>query len=119
MIMRCVQEAGVDEVIVYCVNDGAVMLGWEKDQGVKRGSSGKSFFKGKETMVSFMGDTRSELTQALDMVLDDAGVMGALGNPRCKRFALVRSPALSSLALWLSDVFRVLKRWLTRGLPRS
>ena len=66
-----------------------------------------------------MGDARSELTQALDMVLDDAGVMGVLGNPRCKRFALVRSPALSSLALWLSDVFRVLKRWLTRGLPRS
>ena len=117
MIMRCFQEAGVDEVIVYCVNDGAVMLGWEKDQGVKRGSSGKSFYKGKETMVSFMGDTRSELTQALDMVLDDAGVMGVLGNPRCKRFALVRARQLS--ALWLSGVLRVLKRWLTRGLPRS
>jgi hypothetical protein len=41
-------------------------------------------------MVTFMADTRSELTQALDMVLDDEGVMGALGNPRCKRFALVR-----------------------------
>lgn len=61
---------------------------WEKDQGVKRGSSGKFFYKGQPSMVSFMGDTRSELTQALDMVLDDEGVMGALGNPRCKRFAL-------------------------------
>lgn len=40
-------------------------------------------------MVSFMGDTRSELTEALDMVLDDEPVMGALGNPRCKRFALM------------------------------
>ena len=24
------KAAGVDEVIVYCVNDGAVMLGWEQ-----------------------------------------------------------------------------------------
>jgi hypothetical protein len=84
----------VDEVIVYCVNDGAVMQGWEKDQGVKRGSSGQFFYKGQPSMVTFMADTRSELTQALDMVLDDPGVMGALGNPRCKRFALVRTPTL-------------------------
>jgi len=83
------KDAGVDEVIVYCVNDGAVMMGWEKDQGVKRGSSGQFFYKGKPSMVTFMADTRSELTQALDMVLDDEGVMGALGNPRCKRFALM------------------------------
>jgi hypothetical protein len=26
--------------------------------------------------------------QALGMVLDDSGVMAALGNPRCKRFCL-------------------------------
>lgn len=84
----------MDEVIVYCVNDGAVMQGWEKDQGVKRGSSGQFFYKGQPSMVTFMADTRSELTQALDMVLDDAGVMNALGNPRCKRFALVRRPTL-------------------------
>eukprot|EP01043_Picozoa_sp_COSAG02_P119943 COSAG02_NODE_56653_length_284_cov_1.108108_2_plen_71_part_01 len=43
---------------------------WEKDQGVKRGSSGQFFYKGKPSMVTFMADTRSELTQALDMVLD-------------------------------------------------
>ena len=48
-------------------------------------------------MVTFMADTRSELTQALDMVLDDEGVMGALGNPRCKRFALVRRLRARSL----------------------
>ena len=25
---------GIDEVIVYCVNDGAVMTAWKKDQGL-------------------------------------------------------------------------------------
>jgi peroxiredoxin len=32
------------------------------------------------------GDAKP-LELELDVVLDDAGVMGALGNPRCKRFA--------------------------------
>ena len=88
-------------MLVYCVNDAAVMGAWAADQGVKG------------SMISFLADTRSELTvstqanplaacgrttipdrqvpcvqqEALDVVLDDAGVMGALGNPRCKRFA--------------------------------
>jgi len=79
----------VDAVIVFCVNDGAVMHGWEIDQGIKRGSSGRPFWNGKPSIVSFLADTRSELTQHLDMVLDHAGVMDALGNPRCKRFALL------------------------------
>jgi len=60
---------------VYCVNDGAVMDAWAKDQGVE-GSN-----------VTFLADTRSEFTESLDMVLDADGVMAALGNPRCKRFA--------------------------------
>lgn len=68
---------GVDEVIVYCVNDGAVMEGWAKDQGVQG------------SMVSFLADTRSELTKALDLVLDAEPAMAVLGNPRCKRFAIV------------------------------
>lgn len=68
---------GVDEVLVYCVNDGAVMEGWAKAQGV--GGS----------MITFLADTRSELTKALDLVLDAPPAMAVLGNPRCKRFALV------------------------------
>jgi len=63
-------------VIIYAVNDGAVMGAWAKDQGAEG------------SMVKFLGDPTSEMTQALGMVLDDAGVMGVLGNPRCKRFAL-------------------------------
>jgi len=61
------------------VNDGAVMDAWEKDQ------------KTAGTLIDLMGDTRSELTKALDLVLDHPGPMGVLGNPRCKRFSMLIS----------------------------
>jgi len=67
---------GIDEVLVYCVNDGAVMQAWAKDQGVEG------------SMITFFADTRAELTKALDLVLDHPGPMSVLGNPRCKRFAM-------------------------------
>merc|ERR550514_1814474 len=41
------------------------------------------------TIVTLYGDPRSELTQALGLVLDHPGVMGVLGNPRCKRFSML------------------------------
>lgn len=68
---------GVDEVLVIAVNDGAVMEGWAKDQKIAG------------SIVTFLADTRSELTQALDLVFDAEGAMAVLGNPRCKRFAMV------------------------------
>lgn len=39
-------------------------------------------------MITFLGDPSSELTSALGMVLDHAGPMSVLGNPRCKRFSM-------------------------------
>jgi len=71
------KEKGVSDVIVFCVNDGAVMTAWAKAQNVEG------------SMISFLGDPGSELTQALGLVLDDAGLMGVLGNPRCKRFSML------------------------------
>ena len=68
---------GVDEVLIFCFNDGAVMKGWAKDQGVEG------------SMIRLLGDTRSELTTALGMTLDHAGPMSVLGNPRCKRFSML------------------------------
>jgi len=62
---------------VYCVNDGAVMEAWSKDQKVEG------------SMITFLADTQSELTKALDLVLDAPPAMAVLGNPRCKRFAMV------------------------------
>lgn len=68
---------GVSDVLVYCVNDGAVMTGWAKDQGVEG------------SIVSLLGDPRSEVTEALGLVLDHPGPMSVLGNPRCKRFSML------------------------------
>jgi peroxiredoxin len=68
---------GIDEVLVYCVNDGAVMQAWAKDQGVNG------------SMITFLADTRGEFTEAIGMFMDHPGPKDALGNPRCKRFLLV------------------------------
>ena len=68
---------GVSDVIVYCVNDCAVMDAWGKDQKIDG------------SMVSFYGDTSSLLTKEIGMELTDSRVMEALGNPRCKRHAII------------------------------
>jgi len=59
------------------VNDGAVMTGWEEDQGTKG------------SIITMLGDPRSELTNALGLVLDHPGPMSVLGTPRCKRFSML------------------------------
>lgn len=64
-------------MIVYSVNDGAVMTAWAESQGV--GGS----------MIKLLGDPRSELTKALGLVLDHPGPMSVLGNTRCKRFSML------------------------------
>ena len=66
---------GIDEVLVYCVNDGAVMQAWAKDQGVAG------------SMITFLADTRGELTAALDLVMDHPGPLHVLGTKRTKRYA--------------------------------
>jgi len=68
---------GVSDVIVYAVNDGAVMGAWAADQKVEG------------SIIKLVGDTRSELTKAFDLVLDHPGPMGVLGNSRCKRFSML------------------------------
>lgn len=73
------KAAGVHEVIVYCVNDGAVMEAWAKDQGVEQGPEG---------LLTFMGDPSGQLTKALDMLLDHPGPQSKGIINRCKRFAL-------------------------------
>mmetsp|Transcript_2563 Transcript_2563/g.4398 ORF Transcript_2563/g.4398 Transcript_2563/m.4398 type:complete len:90 (-) Transcript_2563:262-531(-) len=53
------------------------MTGWAEDQGVE------------DSMITFLGDPRSELTKALGLVLDDPGPMSVLGNTRCKRHSML------------------------------
>ena len=43
---KALKAAGIDEVLVYCVNDGAVMDAWAKDQGTEG------------SMVTLLGDTQ-------------------------------------------------------------
>jgi len=64
-------------VIIYCVNDGAVMTAWSEDQGVSK----------SDGFITMMGDPSSSLTQQLGMVLDHPGPMSKLGYQRTKRFA--------------------------------
>lgn len=63
-------------MIVYCVNDPAVMQAWGEDQGIKG------------SMVTFVADPAATLTKALDMEMTHPGPpsVGIIG--RCKRFAI-------------------------------
>jgi len=45
--------------------------------------------KTEGTIVKLMADPKSILTRRLGMALRHPGPMGNLGNPRCKRFALL------------------------------
>ncbi|CAK9016725.1 Peroxiredoxin-2E-1 [Durusdinium trenchii] len=68
---------GVSDVIVYCVNDCAVMDAWAKD------------LKVDGSIVSCYGDSGSLLTKACGLELKHPGVLQVLGNPRCKRSTMI------------------------------
>lgn len=68
---------GIDHVYVYCVNDGAVMEAWAKDQKI-HGS-----------MITFLADPTGAFTKALGMTITHPGPNGLLGAARCKRFVMV------------------------------
>ena len=71
-----VRDAGIDEVLIYCVNDAAVMEAWAKDQRVAG------------TNITMFADTSCVLTEALDLTMDFPGPRRDLGNLRSKRFGL-------------------------------
>ena len=72
---------------MYCVNDGAVMKAWKKDQGLE-GSD----------LIEFLADTHGDLTDALGLTLTGDGKAYAKGEgpnkslgfhtKRCKRSAM-------------------------------
>ena len=65
-------------MIIFCVNDGAVMDAWAEDQGVDQ----------KGGLVRMMGDPSGAVTRSLGMSLNHPGPMAKLGYERCKRFAM-------------------------------
>ena len=66
-------------MIIYSVNDGAVMDAWAENQGVDQSDKG---------LLTMMGDPSGAVTRSLGMVLNHPGPMAVLGYERCKRFAL-------------------------------
>jgi len=71
------RKAGIKKVIVYCVNDAAVMQAWGKDQKVGL------------SLLQLMGDPAGDLTKALDMELTADGPTIEKGLwGRCKRHAI-------------------------------
>jgi len=76
-------KLGIDEIIIYCVNDGAVMGAWANDLGVENSEAGD-----EEGRITFLGDPDGSLTRKLDMELTHPGPasVGIIG--RSKRFAL-------------------------------
>lgn len=76
---------GVDDIMVYCVNDGAVMAAWAEDQGVKCLEDSKD---DRDNILHLFADPYGLVTEALDMEMTAAGPkMVGLVN-RSKRFAL-------------------------------
>ena len=76
---------GVDDIIVYCVNDGAVMAAWAEDQGVKCLEDDDD---SSSSILHLFADPYGLVTEALDMELTAAGPkMVGLVN-RSKRYAL-------------------------------
>ena len=63
-------------MIVYCVNDAAVMASWGDAMKIA-GSN-----------LEFLADPNSELTKALGLVMDHPGPVGKLGPNRCKRHSM-------------------------------
>jgi peroxiredoxin len=77
------KKAGIDEIIIYCVNDGAVMSAWADNLGVEHSEANDT-----DGMITFLGDPTGTLTRELDVELNHPGPasVGIIG--RCKRFAL-------------------------------
>lgn len=73
---QALKDAGVEEVLVYCVNDGAVMDAWAADQKIEG------------SMIKFFADPTSAFTKACGMELTHEGPIGKGLLGRCKRFAM-------------------------------
>ncbi|KOO25302.1 bacteria-like protein [Chrysochromulina tobinii] len=81
------EAAGIDKVYIFCVNDGAVMEAWKKDQGLA-GSD----------LIEFVADVQAALTEALGIMLTGEGKPYGPGEgpnfalgfhtKRCKRSAI-------------------------------
>merc|ERR1711934_314439 len=70
---------GIDEIIIFCINDAAVMDAWADAQKVGRDGQG--------SILNFIADTSGELTDKLDMRMNHDGPRYKFAQDRTKRFA--------------------------------
>jgi len=84
------KAAGIDEVIVVCINDAAVMDAWADDQKVGR--------DGKGSIINMLGDPHGALTDALGMRMTHPGPQAKFGQGRSKRYS----------ALVVKGVFKII-----------
>jgi 2-Cys peroxiredoxin 5 len=77
---QALKETGIVEVLILCVNDGAVMRAWNKKLLEE--------YPVQENMVTFMGDPAGDFARACGMLMDaqDPEEAGFLG--RSRRYAL-------------------------------
>lgn len=94
--MDALKALGIDEVIAYAVNDGAVMDAWAENQGIDQSEAG---------LITFMGDTTGKMTRAFGMNLDPnrLGDPEQFGSERCKRFALYIDDSIIKLHIVAED----------------
>lgn len=86
------KAAGIEAVIIYSVNDGAVMGAWARDQKIEG------------SLLLFLADPFGEFTKELGMELTHPGPTknGLIG--RCKRFAMyVENSVVKYVAVSESD----------------
>lgn len=87
---------GVDEVLIFTVNDGAVVSFWREylrggclavpkaPDDIKKGLD-----VDQGAFVKFAGDPKGELAKACGMEMTAAGPVAVLGHTRSKRFACI------------------------------
>jgi peroxiredoxin len=74
------KAAGVDEIMIFSVNDGAVTMAWSEDQGVPSELN--------DGMLHLFADPYGKVTEALGMELTHKGPLASGLVGRSKRFAL-------------------------------
>jgi peroxiredoxin len=70
---------GIDEVVVCCINDGAVMKAWATDQGVGHDGEG--------TIINFLADPHGVLCDGMGLRMAHAGPGEIFGQGRSKRYS--------------------------------
>ena len=74
---------GIDEILVYCVNDAAVMEAWSDKMNVK-----------PKSLVTMLADPGCKFTEAMGLAMPADEVPPQLGYVRSKRYAAVFNEAL-------------------------